>query len=317
MTLAAEAPDLDVLGRFRGPVFTFAHHRGFTHSFLGLILVSAVVVGFMYLVWRLRGRKTNDPNLPPSWGLLFVLAYIAGLSHILLDFTNNYGVRPFWPFWEKWFEWDIVFIVEPVLLVALTLGLIVPALFGLVDQEIGRKQKGPRGRAAAVVALSAMVILWGVRDFEHRRAVNALRARTYEQEEPIRVGAFPTYINPFTWHGVVETRDSFVLTDVDSSKPEVDPGNNLQRIDKPAETPATLAAKASYLGRVYLDWAKFPITETEPTPDGGYIVHFYDLRFDQLLRAGGRRPLSAGVVFDRNLNVKGEFMGVVAQPAPD
>ena len=98
MTLAAEASDLDVLGRFHGSVFAFAHHRGFTHSFLGLFLVSAVVVGFMYLVWRLRGRKTNDPNLPPRWGLLFLFAYLAGLSHILLDFTNNYGVRPFWPF---------------------------------------------------------------------------------------------------------------------------------------------------------------------------------------------------------------------------
>ena len=63
MTLAAEAPDLDVLGNFKGAVFGFAHHRGFTHSFLGLFLVSAVVVGFMYVVWRLRGRKIKDPNL--------------------------------------------------------------------------------------------------------------------------------------------------------------------------------------------------------------------------------------------------------------
>ena len=47
MTLAAEAPDLDVLGNFKGPVFGFAHHRGFTHSFLGSFLVAAVVVGLL------------------------------------------------------------------------------------------------------------------------------------------------------------------------------------------------------------------------------------------------------------------------------
>src|SRR6476659_9009437 len=76
MTLAAEAPDLDVFGRFKGPVFGFAHHRGFTHLFLGLVLVSAVVVGFMYLIWRVRGRKTKHPELPPRWGLLFALAYL-------------------------------------------------------------------------------------------------------------------------------------------------------------------------------------------------------------------------------------------------
>jgi inner membrane protein len=75
-----------------------------------------VVVGFVYLIWRLRGRKVKDPKLPPRWGLLFLYACLAGLSHILLDFTNNYGVRPFWPFSEKWYSWDIVFIFEPVML---------------------------------------------------------------------------------------------------------------------------------------------------------------------------------------------------------
>jgi hypothetical protein len=46
-------------------------------------------------------------------------------------------------------------------------------------------------------------------------------------------------------------------------------------------------------------------------------VHFYDLRFDSGLRVGGRRPLSAGVAVDRDGKVIREFMGVVAQPAPD
>src|SRR5207245_9072271 len=78
MTLAAEAPDLDVLGNFKGAVFGFAHHRGFTHSFLGLFLVSAVVVGFMYLVWRLGGKKIRDSNLPPCWGLLYLFFLVVG-----------------------------------------------------------------------------------------------------------------------------------------------------------------------------------------------------------------------------------------------
>ena len=89
MTLAAEAPDLDTLWSFKGPVYAFAHHRGFTHSFLGLVLVAGLVTGFMYLVWRLRGRRTSLPNLLPRWGWLFLFAYMAGLSHILLDFTNS------------------------------------------------------------------------------------------------------------------------------------------------------------------------------------------------------------------------------------
>lgn len=329
LTLAAEAPDLDVLSRLHGPAFGLAHHRGFTHSFLGVPLDAAVVVGFVYLIWRLRGRALKDANLPPRWGLLFLYACLAGLSHILLDFTNNYGVRPFWPFSEKWYSWDIVFIFEPVMFTCLLLGLITPSLFSLIDKEIGARQRGPRGRIAAIVALIAVVLLWTVRDYEHRRAVNALETRTYNDADPIRASAYPDLANPFRWYGVVETSNFFVLAPVDSLGPEVDAGvaedDKLQIRYKPEETPITLAAKRSYLGRVYLDWAQYPITQTETLgspeqdpPEQGYIVNFQDLRFAQLpsllSRArGGRdqasKPLSADVQLDRNLNVVGDVYG--------
>jgi inner membrane protein len=314
LTLAAEAPDLDVLSRFGGPAFGFAHHRGFTHSFLGVPIDAAVVLGFVYLIWRLRGRKTK--NLPPRWGLLFLYACLAGLSHILLDFTNNYGVRPFWPFSEKWYSWDIVFIFEPIMFSLLLLGLIVPSLFSLIDREIGARASGPRGRIAAALALAGVVLLWGLRDFEHRRAVHALAARTYRDAEPLRVSAYPALADPFQWYGVVETPAFFVLAPVNSLETEVDPEGQLTVRYKPGETPITLAAKKSYLGRVYLDWAQYPITETEtlPPPEGGNIVDFQDLRFVQLpsllgRQGGKRRALGAGVQLDKNLHVVGDVYG--------
>ena len=89
LTLAAEAPDLDVLAGLRGPAFGFAHHRGFTHSFAGVPLVAVVVVGFVSVVWRLGGRKTNDPKLPPRWGLLFLYACLAGFFLALLRWRMN------------------------------------------------------------------------------------------------------------------------------------------------------------------------------------------------------------------------------------
>ncbi len=326
LTLAAEAPDLDVLSRFRGAAFGFAHHRGFTHSFLGVPLDAAVVVGFVYLLWLLRGRKLKDPDLPPRWGLLFLYACLAGLSHILLDFTNNYGVRPFWPFSEKWYSWDIVFIFDPIIFTCLVLGLIVPSLFSLIDSEIGARQPGLRGRIPATLALIAVVFLWTLRDFEHRRAVNALEARTYKGADPARASAYPDLDNPFRWYGVVETTNFFALAPVDSLRSEVDPGGSdddkLEIHYKPEETPVTLAAKRSYLGRAYLDWAQYPITETEtlgsPEQPGGYIVDFQDLRYAQLPRAfsrlrGGQdrtsKPLGAGVRLDRNLKVVGDVYG--------
>ena len=310
MTLAAEAPDVDVLGNFKDPIFGFAHHRGFTHSFLGLVLVEAGVVGLMYLLWRVRGSKIKDPNLPPRWGLLFLFSYLTGLTHLLLDFTNNYGVRPLWPFSEKWYSWDIVFIIEPVILILLTAALVLPWFFSLINDEIGVRRKGPKGRLAATLALLGVVALWGVRDYEHRRAVNGLEARLYSGGEPIRVSAYPYWLNPFRWYGLVETQNFYAGMLVDSSIPDVDPDGKMRIRYKPAETPVTLAAKQSYLGRVYLDWAKYPVTETEPVeaPGPGYVVRFRDLRFDYPDQAR-RGILSAAVRLDRNLKAVSESFG--------
>jgi inner membrane protein len=265
----------------------------------------------------LGGSKIKDPSRPPRWGTLFAFAYLAGLSHILLDFTNNYGVRPFWPFSERWYSWDIVFIVEPVMLILLLGGLLLPSIFHLVDEEIGRRGKGLYGQLGAALALIGVVALWGVRDFEHRRAVAALEARLYEGASPIRVSAYPRMWTPFRWTGVVETQDFFAVLDVDSLTPEVEPGNRAKIRYKPEETAVTLAAKKSYLGRVYLDWAKYPITETETLDSGkGYIVRFQDLRFAD--PEGERRNvLSATVKLDDQLNVVGEQFGVRRRRSSD
>ena len=327
LTLAAEAADLDVFSRFGGSAFGLNHHRGFTHSFLGVPLVAAVVVGFVYLLWRFRGRKTKIPNLPPRWGLLYAYACLAGLSHILLDFTNNYGIRPFWPFSERWISWDIVFIVDPVLLIVLTLGLIVPALFSLINEEIGARNKSamPRGRLAAIVALVTVFAYWGLRDYEHRRAVAALQAREYKGGEALRLSAYPNPVNPFRLYGVVETPAFFATMDVDSlnfnsMSPEVDPEGRMQIRYKPEETPVTLAAKNTYLGRVYLSWAQYPITEAEPLGNdpannshAAYAVHFRDLRYDEPRYdnsgQSARGMLGATVFLTRNLQVVEERFG--------
>jgi len=308
MTLAAEAPDLDVLAGFKGPVYAFTHHRGFTHSFLGLFLVCAVVVGFVYLVWRLRGRKTNIPNLPPRWGLLFLFAYIAGLSHLLLDYTNNYGIRPFWPFWGRWYSWDIVFIVEPLLYVLLISGLVAPLIFS-------RHGPLPRGRAAAVLALACVAGLYAIRDHEHRAAKSALKSQSFESAPPARVSVYPYPVLLTRWYAVVETRNSFVTSDVNALNGRLNPAE-LLTVAKPPQTPATIAAEQSSFGRAYLAWAQYPLV-TEEKSGVDMIVHFRDLRFGYP-GMGGRITLSGSVELDSNLHVMAERWGDrQQQPPPD
>jgi hypothetical protein len=51
-------------------------------------------------------------------------ALIAALSHLLLDWTNNYGLRPFFPFNPRWYAGSFVFIAEPVLWALFAVALI-------------------------------------------------------------------------------------------------------------------------------------------------------------------------------------------------
>lgn len=322
---------MDMVGYFWGPVTGFAHHRGITHTFVGAPVIAAITVGLVYVLHRLRsrfrGRNARTPEVAtvgapadgrmpgptkkscevPRWGLLYCYALIAALSHILLDYTNSYGVRPFEPMSYKWYSWDIVSIVEPLMLGALALGLLMPGLFGLISQEIGARSTGPRGRVGAIMALVAVALIWGVRDFEHRRAVGAMQAITYQDQPALRVSAYPYEVNPFLWYGVVETKNFFQTMHVNSLTPEVDPDNSPRIRYKPEETPVTLAAKKSYLGRVYLDWAQYPLTEQE-SQQPGWLVRFYDLRYLYPERSG-RPALSSSVKLDKDLQVTDEFFG--------
>ena len=59
MTLAAEAPDLDTLWSIDGPVATFQHHRGITHTLVGLPFDALVALGIVWAVHRFPARATG------------------------------------------------------------------------------------------------------------------------------------------------------------------------------------------------------------------------------------------------------------------
>ncbi len=326
MVLAAEAADIDVLWEFKGSIAALQHHRGITHSFVGVPFVAAAVLLLVYLGHRLKLRlrppRARSPEAPPllpiRWGYLYFCAVLAALSHLLLDYTTAYGIRLFEPFNFRWYSWDIVYIVEPVMLVALVAGLVLPSLFGLINEEIGARSKGPKGRAGAIFALVCLVLVWGVRDYQHRRALNTMNSFLYRGAVPSRLAAYPYMINPFRWHGVVETPDFFETVPVNSLLPEVDSEAHGQLFYKPPETDASRAAKSSYLGKVYLDWAVFPIVEVQTFQGAtsGYLAEFKDLRYTYPERRG-RAPLGGYVVLSSDLRVLDEGMNNSRAPSVD
>src|SRR5271170_7381513 len=191
MTLAAEAPDLDTLWAVDGPIAAFQHHRGWTHTFFGLPFEAAIVVGIIWLYhrWRSRRPSAKPPIAPVRWGLLYLFILIALLSHLLLDWTNNYGLRPFFPFNPRWYAGSFVFIFEPLMFAFLLIALIAPALFGLVGSEVGARKSPFRGRGWAIAALIAIAALCGLRAFEHSKALELAQTGEYGDAPVSRVAA--------------------------------------------------------------------------------------------------------------------------------
>jgi inner membrane protein len=310
MTIAAEAPDLDTLWSIDGPIAAFQHHRGWTHTFFGLPFEAAIVVGAVWLFhsWRTRRPNPGKPlRVPVHWGLLYCFSLVALLSHLLLDWTNNYGLRPFFPFNPRWYAGSFVFIVEPVLILILLTALVAPSLFGLIGSEVGVRKPAFRGKSWAIAALLAMVALWTLRFIEHGKALQLAQAGDYNGASVLRVAADPLPINPFSWQTVIETPQFYQVSTANTYNDAIASGDQAQTIYKPPTTLATLVAKRSWLGEVYLDWSQFPIVaETGLDPDGLTTVTFRDLRFlfdTPFLRDRGKAPLSGTVYVNADRRV--------------
>ncbi len=139
--VAAEFPDSDLI--YSGPVLHMGslgyllHHRGHTHTLVWAI-ASAVLLWLVARWWvqRPRGPTGTSPREVLGGGAvraLLALAVAGTVSHIVLDWTNSYGVHPFWPFDGRWFYGDAVFIVEPWLWL-----IAIPALFFNGRSRAGR-----------------------------------------------------------------------------------------------------------------------------------------------------------------------------------
>jgi len=321
MVLAAEAADIDILWGFKSGTADLQHHRGITHSFVGVPFVAAGVLALVYVIHRIGQRRVAAANArgkpPVHWKYLYFCALLAALSHVPLDYSTAYGIRFLEPFNYRWYTWDIVYIVDPVIWVVLIAGLVMPALFALINEEIGVRSKGPRGRVGAIVALLCLLLIWGFRDYQHRRAINALDSFTYRGATPERVAAYPYMINPFRWHGVVETADFFETVPVNSLGPEID-DSSARLFYKPEEADVLTAAKSTYFGRVYLDWAVFPFVRQQKLEGEtrGYFVNFQDLRYTYP-ETSGRITLGGYVVLDPTLHVLMQGMNTWTSPTPE
>ncbi|MBV9300489.1 MAG: metal-dependent hydrolase [Acidobacteriaceae bacterium] len=268
MILSANAPDLDIVGLRGGQLRYFEWHRGYSHSVSCLPFLALLPVFVVALIYR---RK-----LP--WTKAWLLCCLGIGSHLMMDWTNSYGVRLLLPFSSRWFSLDLNGLYDAWILAVLAFAALWPAFARLVSGEIGARFSG--GRGTAIFALVFFVLFDLSRLLLHQRAIAQIEARLYENSPPVKTAALPESFNPFRWTGVVETSNQYRLLTVNSfGNIDLEEGAIFY---KPAARDSIYNAKQTEPFRYFLYFSRFPVWSELPFAKGeqmGIKIDLTDLRF--------------------------------------
>jgi inner membrane protein len=259
------------------------------------------------LLVRVASRK------PVHWLGAFFAALVGVASHLLLDFTNSYGIRLWLPFSEEWLRLDLTGVIDIWIWGALLLGIAGPFVARLVGSEVssGTVREKNHGRGFAVFALAFLLMYNCGRGVLHARAVAALESRLYGGSIPLRVAALPQPANPWRWRGLVETDGFYDVEDVDLAG-ELDPTRG-KIFHKPEPNAALEAARHTVAIQEFLRFARFPLWRITPVsePENGQRVEVLDMRFGTPLAPG----FLASAVLDSRLHaVETSFTFGAPQP---
>jgi inner membrane protein len=316
MVVSGLAPDLDYASYLGGAGAFMRLHRTALHSIAGSAVVAcAVAAAFCALDRKMPQRKKSYSQTitPLKFGAALAVCAVGAAGHTLLDLASGVGVQLLWPFRTHWTGWVVINDLDLWALLVLVLGLLLPMLIGLVNEEVGARKKGPGGQRAAIVTLALLAAYFGWRANLHSRAVDLLLSREYHGRIALSAAAFPASSAPYQWRGIVETDDTMEEVDVPLGPgDEFDPSRSETRF-KPQPSPALAAGEDSQAARAFLLYAKVPFARVEPL-EAGYRVEIHDLRFAD----GDYQPANVFVRVDFNSRVKmtGEGFFFASNPNP-
>lgn len=270
LILSANAPDIDIIALSRGPLRYLELHRGYSHSLLGLPVMAALCVLFAASVYR--------EKLP--WVRAFLLCCAGVASHLLLDWTNSYGIRLFLPFSSRWLHADLNGLYDVWILAALVFAALWPLFSRLVSKEIG--DRPPSGRGSAAAALLFFLLFDILRAGLHSQSVAELEARLYDDAAPMQAAALPDSFSPLRWRDLVETQADYRLLESHIGTPlSIE---DARIFYKPPITRSLRNAKATAPFRYFVYFARFPVWSQMPVTMGngtGTWLDLTDLRFGE------------------------------------
>ena len=184
-------PDLDVLWPYADAVSAFTWHRGYSHAFLVLALATPVVA------WA---AVRIHPATRPHWRGWLLLAFLALITHPILDCFTVYGTQILLPFSDLPVGWSTIFIIDPLFTVPLVIG--VAAALIVRRRGIGHRLCNV-GLAIGVAWLATTVAI--------KAHVDRVAAESLPPAGVTRLLTIPTPFNAVLWRAVAMREDGRFL----------------------------------------------------------------------------------------------------------
>ena len=184
-------PDLDVLWPFADPVSAFTWHRGYSHAFAVLVLATPVVA------WAAVRLHPATRRFRRGW---LVLAFLALVTHPLLDCFTVYGTQVFLPFSDLPVGWSTIFIIDPAFSVPVILGVLA-ALVLSRERGLGHRLN----HAGLAIGVAWLALTVAAKAHVDRVAGDSLPA------EATRYFTTPTPFNAVLWRVVAMTGEGRYL----------------------------------------------------------------------------------------------------------
>jgi inner membrane protein len=245
--LGANAPDIDVFAPLAFPVDGIEFHRGPLHGVFAWPLLAAAIVAILWLIDR--WRPPPPEAIPFRAGPLFVVAFVAVLTHPFLDWLTTYAIALLAPLNWRWSSGNAIFIIDWVYWLLMIAGI----SWSAIRWRRGSPHAGRPAQIAGLIMLGYIGFNLGESARVEAAAATELRGRGIE---PTLVVAGPQPLAFWERTLMWRSANRFGSGSYDFEHGLVlDPGSEPLRLDDPKLARAT---SLRYV-RSFLVWSRMPI----------------------------------------------------------
>ena len=211
-----------------------------------------------------------------------------------------------------WSGWNLITDLDLWALLLLIVGLLLPLLFTLVNEEVGEQKKRPGRQPGGLVTLVLLAAYFGARANLHSRAIDLILSREYHGRIALSAAAFPEWSAPFYWRGIAETDNTMEEVDVPLGRNQFDSERSVS-LFKPEDSPALELGQKNSATTEFLEYARFPIAKVLRI-EADYRFEVRDLRFEE----DDTEPANVllRIDYDSRLQTRSEKFRFASSPEP-